>query len=145
MLQKLITVFGVRPSKILNTDSMRKTAQMTTGSVQSMLDRARAGSYRTETFEEACARLGIDEARLARRRKELVIESRIAYSMMLGSIVMMFIFVHSINMMGLISGMCGVIVSMCAGVTRAFRVHQIDKREMMSFGEYLRSLDGVLK
>lgn len=145
MLQKFITVFGVRPSKILNTDSMRKTAEMTTGSVQSMLARTRAGNYRIETFEEAVSRLGLDEARLARRRKELMIESRIAYSLMFASILMMFYFVYSMNMMGLLSGTCGVAVFFCAGITRAFRVHQIDKRELMGFGAFLKGLEGVIK
>lgn len=145
MLQKLITVFGVRPSKILNTDSMRKTAQMTTSSVQSMLERTRAGSYRTETFEEACARLGIDEARLIRRRRELMIESRIAYALMFWSLVAAFLFVHSGSNTGLVSGVCSFIIFGCVGLTRAFRVHQIDKRTLMDFPSYLQAMEGILK
>lgn len=145
MLQKFITVFGVRPSKILNTDSMRKTAKMTTGSVQSMLARTRAGNYRIETFDEAVSRLGLDEARLERRRKELMIESRIAYSLMFASILMMFYFVHAGESSGILSGVCAVTIFGVLGLTRAFRVHQIDSRSLMDFKSYLRSFDGVLK
>lgn len=145
MLQKIITVFGVRPSKILNTDSMRKTAEMTTGSVQSMLARTRAGNYRTETFDEAVRRLALDESKLARRRKELLLESRIAYALMFASIVMMFHFVHIGEYAGILSGICAVIIFGVIGITRAFRVHQIDSRSLMDFMDYLRSFDGVFK
>ena len=145
MLQKFITVFGVRPSKILNTDSMRKTAEMTTGSVQSMLARTRAGNYRIETFDEAVSRLGLDEARLARRRKELMIESRIAYLLMFWSLIAAFLFVYSGSYSGLISGVCSFVIFGSVGLTRAFRVHQIDRRSLMGFASYLRGMEGLLK
>lgn len=145
MLQKFISVFGVRPSKILNTDSMRKTAEMTTGSVQSMLERTRAGRYRTETFEEAYVRLGLDETRLARRRKELMIESRLAYFLMLWSIIAAFLFVYSGRYSGLLSGVCAFTIFGSVGLTRAFRVHQIDRRELMDFRSYLRGMEGIVK
>lgn len=145
MLQKIITVFGVRPSKILNTDSMRKTAEMTTGSVRSMLERTRAGNYRNETFDEAVSRLGLDDARLARRRKELMIESRIAYFLMFWSLVAAFLFVYSGSHSGLISGICSFVIFGSVGLTRAFRVHQIDRRTLMDFPSYLQDMEGILK
>ena len=145
MLQKFITVFGVRPSKILNTDSMRKTAEMTTGSVQSMLARTRAGNYRIETFDEAVSRLGLDEARLARRRKELMIESRIAYFLMFWSLIAAFLFVSSGSYFGLVSGICSFVIFGSVGLTRAFRVHQIDRRSLMDFPSYLQGMEGIFK
>lgn len=145
MLQKLITVFGVRPSKIMNTESIRKTADMTSTSVRSMIELGEKGRYRVETFDQAIKRLGLDEEKLVRRKKELMLESRIAYVMMFATMLSMFHFVSIESWNGLVSGSCAFIIFLCVGLTRAFRVHQIDKRELMDFPTFLQKMEGLIK
>lgn len=145
MLDKLITAFGVRPSKVVNLESIRQTADVASTSVRSMMERTKEGKYRHESFEEAVERLGLDESKLQRRRKELMIESRIAYSMMFATILSMFHFVSNESWGGLVSGSCAMIIFGCIGLTRAFRVHQIDKRSLMDFPSFIRDFEGVIK
>lgn len=144
MFGALKTLFGVRFASVFATDLVKKT----TSSLAFSLERMRESSEREarhETFEEAVERLELTPKMLAVTRHQRAIESRIMYILGVGSLVYGGYFAAQGDLLGLIGCLSTMSIGLIGGVTRAFRAHQIDKQELMSFHRFLRSPEGWIK
>lgn len=144
LFSTLVTVFGLRKSTVVNEASVRRSRTLL-GESLDRVHRLRQGSGRIETFDECIARLGLSSAFLKKRRHELMIESRIMYGLMILSLFMGVYFALEANIYGVLSALCTSLIGLVGGLTRAFRVHQIDKRDLFGFHVFLSSSDGWVK
>lgn len=139
------SVFGFKLRDVVHMQSIQRNAGIIQGSADAMLASVRQRRYRIESFEEAVVRLSLDEERLARRRRELLIESRIMYGVALLAFVVLAYSTIGQAWGGVVGAASVFVLTSVAGVTRAFRVHQVDRRELMSFSAYLKDPEGWFK
>lgn len=100
-------------------------------------------NYRSETFEDAVDRLGLDEARLVRQARAFNVR---AFSW-LGAALLAVLWLVGVEWSdaplshGLLC-LGAVFMALCKAITARFRACQIRDREMFSFGPWFWSLGG---
>lgn len=144
ILSTLVTAFGLRKSTVVNDTSINRSRSLLKESMD-RFHQAKAGSGRVESFDECVERLHLTKEFLVLRRRQLLIESRLMYGLLVISLLMGGHFATEANLYGVLSALCTGTIGMIGGVTRAFRVHQIDKRELMSFKSFMSASEGWVK
>lgn len=130
------------PGRLVNFRAITGGAEIIKHRLASM---APQEAYRVERFEDAIERLRLDEASIHRRRWELMMESRIMYALSLASIIAAAYFAVTDQHGGIFASFCALIIGTTGGFTRAFRVDQIDRRELYDFPSFFRRPEGWLK
>lgn len=111
------------------------------GSVRADLRRM-AGSgrtYRQETFDQAIDRLQLSEADLAARHKDLSTAARIMHAGGLAAMLLVLYAAWQGNVFQFVSAIAVAGICFVAGSMNAFRVWQIERRELGGWAEWLRS------
>lgn len=99
---------------------------------------------RTETFENAVARLGLSEAELAQRRRQFVFGARSCYLTGLAILALTAYHAYFGNVAGGIGGLAVFLVCIYAGFLRAFRAWQIELQRLARFQEFLATPEAWL-
>lgn len=142
---KVKTAFLVSPSQVLNKELIDKSSQLRKDMVAEVTNISKK-EYRVESYEDAIARLGLDKKAIARRRRELLIQSRIWYGLSLISLMYAAYLGYNGSIVGVIGALCiGLLIAFVSGFILAFRIHQIDKCELFSFRDFLKDSEGWLK
>lgn len=135
------SLFLARPSEILGKDMIDRASGL-----RKNLYKTATREYRHETYEDAVARLGLSEDQLERRRNELVIQSRIWYALSVVSLIYSLYLGVNGSIIGVLGTLCiGLLIAFVSAFVLAFRVHQIDRKELFSFQEFLKDSSGWLK
>lgn len=134
ILSGFVSFFTKRPVEALRVDSIKQNAEIIQDAVRSSIY---LPASRHETFELAMARLRLTDAKLARRRRELQFEARGFYLLFAVSMVVFIYFGLTVSFYGMFGSACTMLIGFSGGLTRAFRVAQIDRRELFGFESFL--------
>lgn len=137
------TVFLPNPRAILNVDGIKRGADLIGDTVRSISPHGK--TYRVETFEDAIERLGLDESKIQRRRWELMAESRVMYLMALIALIAAAYYAITDQHLGVFAAACSWLIGATGGFCKAFRVDQIDRRELYDFPTFFRRPEGWIK
>jgi len=123
------------------TESMHKFLKNSVREIILLGKNKNENNISKEDFSEMCLRLGYDAEFLESRKEQLSIESRGMYALALVAVFVTFYSFSSMNLLLILSAIMMIFVFSISGFIRAFRVWQIEKRELKSFEEWLKAYE----